>query len=67
MALSGGAVLTLVGMCAAVFTLVALAASITLPLRQFWMIVAARVTGSWLAATGLLLAGWIIRYGARVQ
>jgi urease accessory protein len=66
-AFSGGAVLTLVGMCAAVFVLFALAASITLPLRRFWMIVAARVTGSWLAATGLLLAGWIIRYGARVQ
>jgi hypothetical protein len=31
------------------------------------MIVAARVSGSWLAALGLLFAGWILRYGARVQ
>jgi hypothetical protein len=64
---TGGALLTLAGMSAAVFVVFALAASITLPLRRFWMIVAARVTGSWLAATGLLLAGWIIRYGAKVQ
>ena len=63
----GGTLLGLVGMSAAVFVVFALAASVTLPLRRFWMIVAARVTGSWLAATGLLLAGWIIRYGAKVQ
>jgi hydrogenase/urease accessory protein HupE len=61
------AVLNLVGMCASVFALYAVAASITLPLRRFWMIVATRVAGSWIAAVGLLLAGWIIRYGARVQ
>jgi hypothetical protein len=30
------------------------------------MIVAARVSGSWLAALGLLLAGWILRFGAVV-
>jgi hypothetical protein len=31
------------------------------------MIVAARVGGSWLAALGLLFAGWLLRYGAQVQ
>ena len=31
------------------------------------MIVAARVAGSWAAAAGLLLAGWLVRYGAQVQ
>lgn len=55
----------LLGMAACVFTLFALAASLTLPLKRLWMIVAVRVGGSWLAATGLLLAGWIWRYGAR--
>jgi urease accessory protein len=64
--ITSGAVLTTLGMSAAVFAVFALAASVTLPLRRFWMIIAARVTGSWLAAAGLLLAGWIIRYGARV-
>ena len=64
---SPSAVLNLAGMSASVFVLYALAVSITLPLRRFWMIVAARVAGSWIAAVGLLLAGWIMRYGARVQ
>lgn len=64
-AFSGGALLTLAGMSASVFVLSALAASLTLPLKRFWMIVAVRVGGSWLAALGLLLAGWVWRYGAR--
>ena len=42
----------------------ALAASLTLPLRRAWQVVVVRVGGSWLAASGLLLAGWLIRYGA---
>ena len=61
------AILTLLGMCASVFAVFALGVSVTLPLRRFWMVLAARVAGSWLAAVGLLLAGWIMRYGARVQ
>jgi urease accessory protein len=59
--------LALVGMTASVFAIFALAASVTLPLQRLWMIIAARVSGSWLAALGLLFAGWILRYGARVQ
>jgi hypothetical protein len=59
--------LALVGMTASVFAVFALAASVTLPLQRLWMIIAARVSGSWLAALGLLFAGWILRYGARVQ
>jgi hydrogenase/urease accessory protein HupE len=59
--------LTLLGMAAGGVALFALAASITLPMRRLWMIVAARVGGSWVAATGLLLAGWLLRYGAAVQ
>ena len=60
-------VLPLLGMSGGVFVVFALAASVTLPLRRAWMIVAARVSGSWVAAAGLLLAGWIIHYGASVQ
>ncbi len=63
--LSGGHLLMLIGMSASVFVVFALAASLTLPLKRFWMIVAVRVGGSWLAALGLLLAGWVWRYGAR--
>jgi hypothetical protein len=56
--------LTLAGMAAAVFVALALAASLTLPMRRAWLIIATRVSGSWLAALGLLLAGWLARFGA---
>jgi urease accessory protein len=56
----------LLGMVFGVFVVFALAASITLPLTRLWMIIAVRVSGSWLAALGLLLAGWVWRYGARI-
>jgi|HubBroStandDraft_3_1064219.scaffolds.fasta_scaffold105351_2 urease accessory protein len=62
----GAALLSLAGMAASVFVAFALVASVTLPLTRLWMIVAARVAGSWLAAAGLLMAGWILRFGARV-
>jgi hypothetical protein len=60
-------ILSLLGMTASVFAVFAIAASLTLPLRRAWMIVAARVGGSWLAALGLLLAGWIVRYSAFIR
>lgn len=56
--------LSLLGMTAGVFCVFAIAASLTIPLKQAWMIITARVGGSWLAALGLLLVGWIVRYGA---
>jgi urease accessory protein len=56
-----------VGMDVSLAVTFALASSITLPLERLWAIAAARVGGSWLAALGLLFAGWIIRYGAQVQ
>jgi urease accessory protein len=54
----------LLGMVAAVFTLVALAASLVVPLRAVWARLVVRVAGSWIAAIGLLLIGWAIRSGA---
>jgi len=54
----------LLGIVAAVFTLVALAASFVVPLRAMWTRVVVRVAGSWIAAIGLLLIGWAIRSGA---
>lgn len=57
---------SLAGMAASVFVVFAVAASLTLPLTRAWMVIAVRVSGSWLAASGLLLAGWVWRYGARV-
>ena len=54
----------LLGIVAAVFTLVALAASFVVPLRAVWARVVVRVAGSWIAAIGLLLIGWAIRSGS---
>ncbi len=56
--------LGLLGVVAAVFTLVALAASLVVPLRAAWARVVVRVAGSWIAAVGLLLLGWALRPGA---
>ncbi|THD59896.1 hypothetical protein [Phenylobacterium sp.] len=58
-------VASLAGMAASVFVVFAIAASISLPLTRAWMVIAVRVSGSWLAASGLLLAGWVWRYGVR--
>ena len=65
-AFSGPNLFSLAGMAGAAAVVFALATSVSLPLRRFWMIIAVRVGGSWLAALGLLMAGWIWRYGARV-
>jgi urease accessory protein len=54
----------LLGSAAAVFTLVALAASFVVPLRAAWARLVVRVAGSWIVAIGLLLIGWAIRSGA---
>ena len=54
----------LLGIVAAVFTLVALAASLVVPLHAAWARVAVRMAGSWIAATGLLLIGWGMRSGS---
>src|SRR5262249_35589799 len=65
--ISGAALLMVLGMCVCAFVVFALAASVTLPLTRMWTIVAVRVCGSWIAALGLLLAGWIMRYGTVVR
>jgi urease accessory protein len=57
---------SLAGMAVSVFVVFAIAASLSLPLTRAWMVIAVRVSGSWLAAAGLLLAGWVWRYGARI-
>jgi hypothetical protein len=43
------------------FVLVALASALVIALREPWVRVAVRVTGSWVAAVGLLILGWSLR------
>jgi hydrogenase/urease accessory protein HupE len=51
----------LLGLAAAVFVIVAVFASLVIPLRRPWTLIVVRVAGSWIAASGLLLLGWALR------
>jgi hydrogenase/urease accessory protein HupE len=51
----------LLGLALAVFVVVAIAASLVIPLRRPWALIVVRVAGSWIAASGLLLLGWALR------
>jgi len=50
-----------VAIAGSVFVVSTLTASLVVPLRVLWMRIAVRVAGSWLAALGLLLFGWLMR------
>jgi hydrogenase/urease accessory protein HupE len=58
---AGREVLGLLGIGAAVFVIVALASAFVMSLRAPWMRTMVRVAGSWVAAIGLLMVGWVIR------
>ncbi|HET9022930.1 MAG TPA: HupE/UreJ family protein [Burkholderiaceae bacterium] len=51
----------LLGIVATVFVVLALVGALVVTLRKPWTRIAVRVAGSWVAAVGLLMAGWGIR------
>jgi hydrogenase/urease accessory protein HupE len=51
---------SLFGTAGAVFVVTALVAAMVVALRRPWTRIAARVAGSWIAASGLLLLGWTL-------
>ncbi|SDR63904.1 Hydrogenase/urease accessory protein HupE [Rhizobiales bacterium GAS113] len=57
----GGGALILLGIVAAVFTAFAFVAALALSLRSRVARIAMRISGSWIAASGLLLLGWLLR------
>ena len=57
----GAGGLGLLGIMAALLVLVTLASAFVVPLKRPWTRIAVRVTGSWVAAIGLLLLGWAFR------
>jgi len=59
-AAAGREALALAGITAAVFVIMALVAGLVVSLRAPWTRIAVRVAGSWVAATGLLMLGWIL-------
>jgi len=60
-----GGVPVLLGIVATVFAVFALMAGLVLPLRSRLARLAMRVSGSWIAAAGLLLLGWSLRGALR--
>ena len=59
----GTAAAALLGLVCAVFVLVALVAALVVWLSAEWARIAVRVAGSWIAASGFLLLGWVARKG----
>ncbi len=63
-AVAGREAISIAGLAAAIFVLVALVAAFVASLRAPWARIMVRVLGSWIAAIGLLMLGWSIRVGA---
>ena len=57
----GPGALGLVGIMAALFVLVALAAALVFSLKPLWTRIAVRVAGSWVTAMGILMIGWYFK------
>lgn len=58
---SGPGVSGLLGIAATLFVLVAIGSAVVVSLRASWTRVAVRVAGSWIAAVGLLMLGWLAK------
>ena len=59
--LDGPAASGLLGIMAALFVLVALAAAVVLALKPPWARIVVRVAGSWVTAMGILMIGWYFK------
>ena len=51
----------LLGIAVTLFVMVAIASAVVVSLRAAWTRVAVRVAGSWIAAVGLLMLGWLAK------
>lgn len=57
----GPGILGLVGIMATLFVIVALVSALIVSLKQPWTRIVVRVAGSWIAAIGMLMFGWLFR------
>jgi len=57
----GAGVLGLIGIMATLFVIVAIVSAFIVSLKQAWTKIVVRVVGSWVAAMGLLMFGWLLR------
>jgi hydrogenase/urease accessory protein HupE len=58
MAQAGGGFLSLMGIAAGIFVIVALVSAFVVSIQRVWARIAVRVAGSWITAIGLLMLGW---------
>ena len=54
-------ILGLIGIMATLFVIVAIVSAFIVSLKQPWTRIAVRVAGSWVAAIGMLMFGWLMR------
>ena len=57
----GPGVLGLIGIMATLFVSVAIVSAFIVSLKQPWTRIVVRVSGSWVAAIGMLMFGWMMR------
>lgn len=57
----GAGLLTLIGIAVTVLIIGLLCSALIVSLRAAWTRIAVRVVGSWLAAVGMLMLGWLVR------
>ena len=57
----GAGILGLIGIMATLFVIVAITSALIVSLKPPWTRIAVRVAGSWMAAIGMLMFGWLIR------
>jgi urease accessory protein len=63
LAAAGQGAPALLGICTALSIVLVLLAAQVVQLRQWWQRIAVRVGGSWIAASGMLLLGWMLKDG----
>jgi len=56
----GAGILGLIGIMATLFVIVAIVSAFIVSLKQPWTRIVVRVAGSWVAAMGMLLFGWLL-------
>jgi hydrogenase/urease accessory protein HupE len=57
----GAGILGLIGIMVTLFVIVAIASAFIVSLKKPWTKIVVRVSGSWVAAMGMLMFGWMIR------
>lgn len=61
LAVVGAGILALFGIVGTVLIIALLVSAAVVPLQAAWTRVAVRVAGSWVAAVGMLMLGWLVR------